>query len=194
MAKKYVCKACNKACKSDITHACHQTCSDCMARTPCTFSDVRFPCNDCDLHFRIRSYFANKYNTAKRKSVCERKWCCTTCGLLVTDDSHECNKLFCANCKQNRDVGHLCYMKSLKDVLPSANDILRFWGESKYEVLWKGHITRIWSRLHAKVLFAMWRCGRLRRVRAMRKEDAFVLGRTGRVNAIIPTLATRLGQ
>jgi len=40
----------------------------------------------------------------------------------VTADSHECNKLFCANYKQNRDVGHLCFMITLKDVLPSAGD------------------------------------------------------------------------
>jgi len=40
----------------------------------------------------------------------------------VTGDTHECNKLFCANCKQNTDVGHLCYMRPLKDVLPSASE------------------------------------------------------------------------
>jgi len=57
-----------------------------------------------------------------RKSVCERKRCCATCGLLVTDPRHECIKVFCANCKQNRDVGHLCYMTRLKEVLPDASD------------------------------------------------------------------------
>ena len=57
-----------------------------------------------------------------RKSVCERKRCCATCGLLVTDARHECNKVFCANCMQNRDVGHLCYMRPLKDVVPDASD------------------------------------------------------------------------
>jgi len=40
----------------------------------------------------------------------------------MTHETHECNKLFCANCKQNRQVGHLCYMRPLKDVLPSAGD------------------------------------------------------------------------
>ena len=40
----------------------------------------------------------------------------------MTDDRHECNKLFCVNCKQNRDAGHLCYMRPLKDVLPYASD------------------------------------------------------------------------
>ena len=45
-----------------------------------------------------------------------------TCGLLVTAASHESNKLFCANCKQNSDVGHLCCMRPLKDALPDACD------------------------------------------------------------------------
>jgi len=40
----------------------------------------------------------------------------------VTDARLQCNKVFCANCKQNRDVGHLCYTKPLKDVLPDASD------------------------------------------------------------------------
>jgi len=94
-----------------------------MASPPCVFSDFRNPCDGCNRHFRIRTCFANhKQSTAKRKSVCERKRCCATCGLLVTGARHECNKVFCANCKQNRNVGHLCYMKSLKDLLTDAGD------------------------------------------------------------------------
>jgi len=40
----------------------------------------------------------------------------------VTHDRHECNKVFCANYMQNRDVGHLCYMRPLKDMLPDASE------------------------------------------------------------------------
>jgi len=120
MAKRYVCKVCHKCCGRDITHVCYQSYSDCMASPPCALSDVRFP---CDRHFRSRTCFANhKQSTSKKKSVCKRKRCCATCGRLVTDPRHECNKVFCANCKQNRDVGHLCYMKPWKDVLPDASD------------------------------------------------------------------------
>jgi len=72
--------------------------------------------------FRNQTCYANhKQSTTKKRSVCVRKRCCATCGRLVTDARHECNKLFCANRKQNRDVGHLCYMKPLKDVLPDAS-------------------------------------------------------------------------
>jgi len=103
---KYVCKACNKGCDHDVTHICDQTCSDCMASTPCTFSDVRIPCAECTRHIRSRAFFdKHKYSTAKRKSVCERKRCCTTCGVLTTSDKHEYNKRFCDICKQNREVG-----------------------------------------------------------------------------------------
>jgi len=55
MAKKYVCKACHKSCRRHITHVCNQTCSDCMPSPPCTFSDVRIPCDACDRHFRSRT-------------------------------------------------------------------------------------------------------------------------------------------
>jgi len=44
----------------------------------------------------------------------------------VTYENHECNKLFCAICKQNRDVGILCYMRPLMDALPFAGDKLLY--------------------------------------------------------------------
>ena len=94
-----------------------------MAGTPCAFSDFRIPCDEYNRHFRSRTCFAiHKERMAKRKSVCERKRCCATCGRLVTVDRHKCNKLFSSNYKQDRDVGHLCYMRPLKDVLPDVCD------------------------------------------------------------------------
>jgi len=122
MAKRYVCRSCNKSCRSDITHVCDQTCSDCMTNPPCPFSDVRFICDVCNRHFRSRTCFANKQSTTKRKSVCEFKRSCATCGALVTRENHECNKRYCQKCGRNREAGHLCYMRSLKDALPSAGD------------------------------------------------------------------------
>jgi len=40
-ARKFVCTGCKKSCTSDVTHACDQMCSDCMAYPPCAFSGVR---------------------------------------------------------------------------------------------------------------------------------------------------------
>jgi len=40
----------------------------------------------------------------------------------VTHDNHECNKRFCDNCKRIKEIGHLCYMRQLKDALPSTAD------------------------------------------------------------------------
>jgi len=111
MARKFVCKGCNKACTSDVMHACDQTCSDCMNVPPCAFSDVRIPCAECNRHFRSRTCYANhkQQSTSNRKSVCERKRRCATCGGLVTGAKHECYKRFCENCKQNRDVNHVLH-------------------------------------------------------------------------------------
>jgi hypothetical protein len=55
MARRYVRKACNKGCESDVTHICDQACSDCMASPPCEFEGVRIPCEGCNRHFRSRT-------------------------------------------------------------------------------------------------------------------------------------------
>jgi len=74
-------------------------------------------------NFRSRMCFKNhKQITTKRKSVCERRRCCETCGVLMTSDKHVHKKRFCVICKQKREVGHLCYMRLLTDVLPANDD------------------------------------------------------------------------
>jgi hypothetical protein len=40
----------------------------------------------------------------------------------MTDANHECNKRFCENCKQNRDVNHMCYLRPLRVALPDVGD------------------------------------------------------------------------
>ena len=113
MAKKYVCKGCGKACKRDVAHVCDQTCSDCIH------------CNDCHRHLRNAAFFANhKLRTSNWKSVCERKLCCETCGWLVTSEKHECYKSFCDTCNESKEIGHLCYMRPLKDAFPPAVDMV----------------------------------------------------------------------
>ena len=125
MAKKYLCKACNKSCRSDVTHVCDQTCSVCATSPPCAFGGIRIPCEECNRHFRNRACFDNhkRRSTAKKRSVCESKCCCGKCGVLVTGENYECNKRYCENCRQNRETaGHLCYMRPLKDALHPGGD------------------------------------------------------------------------
>jgi len=73
MASKYVCKWYNKACTSDVTHVCDQTCSDCMTNIPCAFSDVRIPCVKCNRHFRSRTCSAN-HNRVREKTMLRDVW------------------------------------------------------------------------------------------------------------------------
>jgi len=90
MARNYVCKGCNKACGRVVTHVCDQTCSHFTASPPCAFSHVRILCFECNRHFRSRTCYDNqKERTLNKKSVCERKWCCATCGWVVTNGKHE---------------------------------------------------------------------------------------------------------
>ena len=44
MAKRYVCKACNKGCYMYVTHKCQQACSGCMSVPPCMNTHVRIQC------------------------------------------------------------------------------------------------------------------------------------------------------
>ena len=91
-----------------------------MARTPCAFSAVRIHCTECYRYFSSRACFANhQQSTSNKKSIFERLRCCATCGVLMRSKKHEFSKRYCEIFKQNREVGHLCYMRSLKDVLPA---------------------------------------------------------------------------
>jgi len=53
MAKKYVCKACNKICRSDVSHVSDQTCSDCATISPCVFRGNRIPCENAIDTFEV---------------------------------------------------------------------------------------------------------------------------------------------
>ena len=69
MAKNYVCKACNKGCRRDVTRVCDQTCSVCIAIPPCAFHDVRNLCSECYRHFRSQECFAN-HRVRRRRNPC----------------------------------------------------------------------------------------------------------------------------
>jgi hypothetical protein len=58
--------------------------------------------------------FANKQRTSNKKSISERKRCCETCGVLKKNNKYEC----IVTRVSNREVGDLCYMIPLNDVLP----------------------------------------------------------------------------
>ena len=96
MAKRFMCKECNKSCASEATHRCDQTCGDCFARPPCAFTAVRIPCAECNRHFRSQTCFAN------HKQSTSNKRCCTACGVLKSREKHECSNRYCVTRKQKR--------------------------------------------------------------------------------------------
>ena len=128
MAKRYVCKGCNKCCKYGVEHTCEQTCSDCVLSPPCIYAGPRTPCDLCNRHFRCHTCFDNhkKKTQGKRqkKSTCELRKCFGTCGALITNKKHECNKRFCATCYENKEVGHLYFMRPIVNVPASSEHVL----------------------------------------------------------------------
>jgi len=103
MARRHVYNECHKRCRSYITHVCDQMCSDYMTNPHCASSDVRYPM------LEVGRVSLTISRVPQKKSVCERRRCSATCGALVTHKNHEYNKLFCANCKKNKEVGHVFY-------------------------------------------------------------------------------------
>ena len=88
-------------------------------------SHVLIPCGACNRKFRIRQcYDKLKDNKVRGKTVCEHKKNCAACGCLLTNKKHEFNKPYCAKCKQNMEIGHLCYMLTLKNELPRSDNVL----------------------------------------------------------------------
>jgi hypothetical protein len=66
MTKRYVYKACNKECRSDVTHTCDEACSDCMASPLCVSAGIRITCEECNRHFRGQICFDNHKNSRER--------------------------------------------------------------------------------------------------------------------------------
>jgi len=64
MVKRYVCKGCNKGCRSGVAHKCQETSNDCMSIPPCVYSHVRIPCESCNRTFRSQTCF-DKHKTKK---------------------------------------------------------------------------------------------------------------------------------
>ena len=56
--------------------------------------------------------------------MCERKRNCVTCGCTIVGKNHEFFKLYCATCKRIVEIGHLCYMPTLKDRVPHSDNVL----------------------------------------------------------------------
>jgi hypothetical protein len=109
-AREFVCKGCNKGCEKGVTHRCQETCSDCISVPPCSYTDVRIPCELCNRQFRSRACFdKHKTNKIGKKTVCEMKRNCAVCNKFITEKRHECFKSFCTICQQNREIGHLFY-------------------------------------------------------------------------------------
>jgi len=129
MAKRYVSRACNKGCSHGVRHICDQTCSVCMTSPPCAFVGVRIPYVDCNRHFRSQSCYDNHKRQelgADRmdKTVCEQKQCCGKCGAFITKKKHNCNKRYCKNCGENKEIGQLCFVRPLLNKLPVSDRVL----------------------------------------------------------------------
>ena len=128
MAKRYVCEGCNKGCRYGVEHTCEQTPSGCMLSPPSLSSGPRISCDLCNRQFRSQTCYDNHkkkiQGKRQKKSACELRKFCGTCGGLITHTKHECNKRFFATCYENKEVGHLSFMRPLVNVPASSEHML----------------------------------------------------------------------
>ena len=129
MVKRCVFNGCNKGCSPGVTHKCQETCNDCLSIPPCIFTDIRIPCESCNRTFRNQSCFGKHLtNKLKGKTVCAQKRNCANCSILldsgITKNKHVYFKPYYENCQQYREIGHLCYMKSLSNELSRSDKVL----------------------------------------------------------------------
>jgi len=128
MAKRYACRACNKGCGHGIRYICDQTCSDCMTSPSCAFVSVRIRCGDCNRHFRSPLCYDNHKKQQLgadriRKNYVNRKNVAVS-AVSLSSRKTRLNKQWCEKCKENEEVGHLCFMRPLRKVLPASDRVL----------------------------------------------------------------------
>ena len=72
-ARKYVCKGCNKACTSDVTHDFGQTCSECMACHRALSRAIVYLLRNATDTLEDTYFAIHKQSTKQKPYVWERK-------------------------------------------------------------------------------------------------------------------------
>ena len=93
---------------------------------PCISTDVRIPCASCNRKLRSRACFEkHKTHMLKGMPVClqNRNYGKFNSPTLPMH-KHECFKRYCAFCQKNREAGHYCYMRPLKNEPPKSENVL----------------------------------------------------------------------
>jgi hypothetical protein len=49
---------------------------------------------------------------------------CGKCSAIITEKKHDCNKRWYENCSENKEIGHLCFMRTLRNKLPTSDTVL----------------------------------------------------------------------
>ena len=46
------------------------------------------------------------------------------CGAFITEKKHDRNKRWCENCSENKEIGHLCFMRILPNKLTASDTVI----------------------------------------------------------------------
>jgi hypothetical protein len=91
MAKKYVCKACNKICRHYVTHVIRHVVTVWHVRHVYPQGFESSVTNATDISGPRRVLIITKKTVCSwQKTMCEHKKWCESCGFVITRNDHEC--------------------------------------------------------------------------------------------------------
>jgi len=125
----YFCTACFKPHDDNVRHRCPFKCKGCRKIPICPKDGNCIECDGCKRTFLSNMCFQNHFlNNIRGKSVCDVykfcELCCRSYTLFKNRKPHICQEIFCNNCRSHVPKGHKCYIRKIKNSLPSTDDKL----------------------------------------------------------------------
>ncbi|KAK5650288.1 hypothetical protein RI129_001317 [Pyrocoelia pectoralis] len=104
----YYCEQCRKRYNDKKDHMqCQYQCPCCHEKPPCSIQNAKIVCNDCKRDFHGQECFQNHKDT----DLCKKLRRCLKCLKTVeVKGKHRCGYSYCAACRSQKPIGHLCYM------------------------------------------------------------------------------------
>ena len=125
----YFCEQCMKPYNNRQYHQCPKHCTICLS--DCSAGGTEsVDCVDCHANCKNQTCLNNhKINQFKGQTICQYYYFCPECRKKLKrsiSDHHNCNEIFCKNCRQHVQDDHLCFQKNY-DVPTKYNDKFVFY-------------------------------------------------------------------
>ncbi|KAK5637791.1 hypothetical protein RI129_000027 [Pyrocoelia pectoralis] len=98
---------CSYYCDKRIIMKCQYQCPCCHEKPPCSIQNAKIVCKDCNRDFHGQECFQNHKDT----DLCKKLRRCLKClKTFEVKGKHRCGYSRCPTCKNEKPIGHHCYM------------------------------------------------------------------------------------